>query len=66
MKSGNSQKIRSYVVKLIENIGSNPIPDKFDGKKVSPPQKVNAQNIKNAQGEVLTEVIKFIDTHIHQ
>ena len=65
MKSTETLKIRTYVVNLIENIGKNIIPDKFDGKKISPPQRLNAQNIKNAQGEVLTEILKFIDTYIH-
>ena len=57
--------IRTYVVQMINNIGGNPIPDTFNGKKLSPPQKRNAQDIKNAQGEALTEVLKFIDNHIH-
>lgn len=65
MKSTETIKIRTYVVNLITKIGNNPIPDTFAGKKVSPPQKKKAQEIKNAQGEVLTEVIKYIDNHIH-
>jgi len=65
MKSTESQQIRKYVVQLIENIGKNPIPNFFEGKRVSPPQRKKAQEIKNAQGEVLTEVIKYIDNHIH-
>jgi len=66
MKSDSTIKIRKYIVDLIENIGKNPIPDRFDGKKVAPPQKKTAQNIKNAQGEVLTVVLNYIDQTIHK
>jgi len=66
MRSDSTTKIREYIVTLIGNIGKNPIPDRFDGKKVSPPQKAKAQDIKNAQGEVLSIVLKYIDTVIHK
>jgi glutamate formiminotransferase len=65
MQSTSTQQIRRYTSKLIENINNRIIPTFMDNKRLSPPQRNKMQEIKNAQIEVLNEVIKYIDKTIH-
>ena len=66
MQSTSTQQIRRYTSKLIENIDNRVIPIRMNDKRLSPPQIKKIQEIKNAQIEVLKEVIKYIDNTIHK
>jgi len=66
MQSTSTQQIRRYTSKLIENIDNRVIPIHMNNKRLSPPQRKKIQEIKDAQIEVLKEVIKYIDNTIHK